>query len=365
MGANRQTFLYAFPTTAAILRSVGRWHGYNSTASIYCFAFEDGPKLCPASITDALGQVRVPHHVGDLQVFEIDGIELAHQGKSSLMVEVLALPAHLLVLPGQELHSLPASFAAFFAAGDPAVRFLQFPLGLTIVTGIVGDLALGSDEEHFQADVYASLLAGWQQWVRGHIGARETAVPPVGFLGERDRLDRAFKGAAPSEGNAPDLGQDKAPVLKCGTVATLLIGETRVAVGALEAGIPWLRSCLHTAKERLEGAIQARQYVLQDLGVDVVVLRPHGLNGGQFSALMGAGDAHPTFLPGVTAFLERSVVEFPAATQNERHRLLLLLGREEFILEGLVDSRRIHTDSLAQMFFVGKANGPVTPCFQA
>ena len=51
MGANRQTFLCAFPTTAAVLRSVGRWHGYNSTASIYCFAFEDGPELRPAGIT--------------------------------------------------------------------------------------------------------------------------------------------------------------------------------------------------------------------------------------------------------------------------------------------------------------------------
>ena len=63
-------------------------------------------------------------------------------------------------------------------------------------------------------------------------------------------------------------------------------------------------------------------------------------------------------LPGITAFLQSGVVEFPAATQHECHRLLLLLSWEEFILEGLVESRRLHTESLAQMFFVSKVKGP-------
>ncbi len=35
------------------------------------------PKLRPARVTDALGQVVVPYHVGDLQVFEIDRVVLA------------------------------------------------------------------------------------------------------------------------------------------------------------------------------------------------------------------------------------------------------------------------------------------------
>ena len=43
-----------------------------------------------------------------------------------------------------------------------------------------------------------------------------------------------------------------------------------VAVGALESGIPWLFTGLDTAKERLEGAVQARQHILQDLRMNVV-----------------------------------------------------------------------------------------------
>ena len=44
MGAPAQALGHACPTATTILAGVGRWHGYDSTASICCFAFEDGPK---------------------------------------------------------------------------------------------------------------------------------------------------------------------------------------------------------------------------------------------------------------------------------------------------------------------------------
>ena len=67
-------FSHPRPAVATVLRGIGRWHGDDSTASVCCFAFEDGAELRPAGITDALGQVGVPYHVGDLQIFEIDGV---------------------------------------------------------------------------------------------------------------------------------------------------------------------------------------------------------------------------------------------------------------------------------------------------
>ena len=77
MGTHGETLLDAFPTAAAILAGVRGRHGHHSTASVCCFAFEDGPKLRPASIRDALGQVRVLDHIADLQIFQIDDIVLA------------------------------------------------------------------------------------------------------------------------------------------------------------------------------------------------------------------------------------------------------------------------------------------------
>jgi hypothetical protein len=135
-----------------------------------------------------------------------------------------------------------------------------------------------------------------------------------------------------------------------------------IPVTSLEAGIPGLFPLLHAAKERLEGPVQPPEHILQYLGVEVVVLGPHRFDGGQLSALAGARDTHAAFLPGIPAFLQSRVVEFPTATQHERHRLLLRISRQEFVLEGLMDeSWCIHADSIAQMFGLARRMSHASP----
>jgi hypothetical protein len=101
---------------------------------------------------------------------------------------------------------------------------------------------------------------------------------------------------------------------------------------------PWLLTGLHAAKEGLEGPVQPRQDILQHLRVDVVVLRPYLLDGRQLRALVGAGDAHPAFPPGITPLLESSIVEFSAAPQDKQQLLLLFSGGQKFIFERLADT---------------------------
>ena len=358
MGPNGETLLHPFPTATAVLAGVGRWHSDDSAASVCCFAFEDGPELRPAGITDALSQVRVLDQVSHLQIFQIDHVVVPQQLQGGLMMKVSPLPLHFLVLPSEECHRFAAALTALLPARDTPLRLLEGFLRFPVVPRIFDDVALGGDKKHLQANVDARLLTGEWDELHRHIHAGETAVPAVGFFGDGDGLDCAFKRAAPSDANAPDLGEDEAPVVEHGTVAELFVGETCVAVGALEAGIAGLLTGLDAAKERLEGTVQTRQHILQDLRVDVLVLRPNVFDGGQFGTLMSAGDARVAFLPGVAAFLQRGIVEFAAATQHKRHLLLLPLSRQKFILEGLADSRRIHTDSFAQMFVASKTNGP-------
>ena len=103
MGTHGETFLHPFATAAAILAGIGRWHRDNSTPGSCCLGVEDRTELRPAGITDALGEVVVPYHSADLQSFEIDGVRLAHQEERGFMMEVAALPLHLLLLALQEL----------------------------------------------------------------------------------------------------------------------------------------------------------------------------------------------------------------------------------------------------------------------
>src|SRR5262245_48702294 len=44
-----------------------------------CLAREESTKLRPAGVRDGLGQMSVPHQVGDPQVFQIEGIVLTQQ----------------------------------------------------------------------------------------------------------------------------------------------------------------------------------------------------------------------------------------------------------------------------------------------
>ena len=101
MGPDGETLLDPLPTATAVLAGIGGRHRNHSTASICCFAFEDGPKLRPARIADAFGEVRILDQVGHPQVFQIDGVVGSHQGERRLVVKVPPLPLDLLVLLGE------------------------------------------------------------------------------------------------------------------------------------------------------------------------------------------------------------------------------------------------------------------------
>jgi hypothetical protein len=340
MGANGETLLDPCPAVTAVLAGIGGGNGNHATASVCCFAFEDGPKLCPPSIRDALSQVGVLDHVADPQIFEIDHIVLPHQQERRFVVEVGTLPTDLLVLPGEDLHGLAAAIAALHPARHPTLGLLQFPFGPAVVSGILHHVTFSRDEKHLESHIDARLLAGERQGVGGHVRAREAAIPAVSFMGDGHRLDGALKRATPPHRNAPNLGEHEAPIVKRRPVAELLVGETGVAALALETRISWLFSSLHPAKEGLECPVQPGQHILQDLGMNVLVLGSHVLDGGQFGTLVGAGDAHPALLPSVAALLESSIVEFPTAPQDECHLLLLLLSWQEFVLKGFADGCR-------------------------
>src|SRR5262249_58806338 len=102
-----------------------------------------------------------------------------------------------------------------------------------------------------------------------------------------------------------------------GSVATRLIGETSVATLALKARIPWLLTCLNTAQERLEGAVQAGEYVVHHRRVEVVILRTDFLDARQLSTLVCTGASPVMLTPRVCQASRRS---WSAALSRSRQR---------------------------------------------
>src|SRR5262249_21233031 len=151
------------------------------TPGACCLGFKDGTKCCPASITDAFGQVAVAYHVGDPQIFQINRVVGTEKYQCGLVVKVGALPADVLMLRGQQLAGLLAALAALLALGDALLSLGKLLFRLPIVAWARYQVSLRCDEEHLQPHVYARLTSRVGQRLSRHLGTREADIPAVRF----------------------------------------------------------------------------------------------------------------------------------------------------------------------------------------
>jgi hypothetical protein len=86
-------------------------------------------------------------HIGDLQRFVIDRVELAHELERCLVLEVLPLPLHLLMRSSKQLDRLPAAIAALLAPRHFALGCFEAALRLAVTPGGVNHRAIGKRGE--------------------------------------------------------------------------------------------------------------------------------------------------------------------------------------------------------------------------
>src|SRR5215467_12395153 len=204
--------LHALATPATVLGGVPWGDHFHSLAGPFCLAGEDpsegrpprvldrpvetslaaSPRVCIPAAADWFGG-GTARHVGDLQVFEIDHVIVAHQGVRRLVVTVAALPLGLLVLLGALPHHLPPSLAARLAAGHTTVCRLQRALDFSVMTGILNVMPLCCHHKHLHSYVNARLCAGEGPWCGGHRGTAEAGVPAIRLPAHRDGLGRALQ----------------------------------------------------------------------------------------------------------------------------------------------------------------------------
>src|SRR5262249_50852031 len=141
-----------------------------------CLESADGEEVAPPGVLDRLVEAGLvagsvvlvaaitirdrgtaPTQVGRLNRLDVDHVVVADQGECRLVVEVAALPAHMLMLLAAPAHRLCSSLAALLAAGDVPLGFLQHLLSLAVVAGILHDVAVRRDKKHLQPDIYGGL----------------------------------------------------------------------------------------------------------------------------------------------------------------------------------------------------------------
>ena len=141
--ADGQALLHHNAAARTRLAGVGRIDRHHSLPGACCLGSEDGEVYPPTSITDAFGEVMVLHHSGDLQVFMIDRVVPLNQLERRFMLKRGALPLHLQMCFGEQLHCLATAVTALLAARHFALCCFEATLRLALAARIVHHHAIG------------------------------------------------------------------------------------------------------------------------------------------------------------------------------------------------------------------------------
>jgi hypothetical protein len=252
----------------------------------------------------------IPEHVADLQVFMIHGVVRSHYSERRLMVKVGTLPTYLAMRFGEHFHRFTPAAASLLAARNTPLGELQFAFRLAIPARGKDARAVCKSGKRLKPQVYAGLLVGCGQQVNRRIGAGDTGVPAVDLSRDRDGLGSALKRAVQSNAYAPDLGQTEQITIQDHTAAILWVGEAVITAVSSEAWMARRFSSFHTAEESLKRLIQTAQHILQDLRIDLGILRTSGFGVWQLHRLLLVGSTLTlSALPPNLALFKGDIVE--------------------------------------------------------
>ena len=170
-------------------------------------------ELRPARIADALGEVMVPDHIGDPQIFEIDRVVLAHEIQRGLVVEVGALALQRLMRPLEVAHRFAPALAAFLAARDTLIGLGELLFTPAVVARVLDRFPV-SGERPSSPRLCRSHVRWAARVAPGQPGHRRTtmmAYQPSASWEIVTVLGVPCQRAAPTHRDAaPDLGEREA-----------------------------------------------------------------------------------------------------------------------------------------------------------
>ena len=179
-------------------------------------------------------------------------------------------------------------------------------------------------------------IAGDRERFDGHLGARDTDIPPVGLADNGDRLWRAHEWAMESDGDTPNLRDAEDLAVQRGTAvrADLRIGE-RVIAFPCPGSVGIQGSPALTRRKKAANVLSRR--CSTSCKTCALISRYSGrtsFDGGQLRRLHGEGHRHTTPLVRLFPLLEASVVEFATAPQDRLQRLFLHRRWHQLVLVG-------------------------------
>lgn len=217
------------------------------------------------------------------------------------------------VTPGQtfELCQFPLDFRQMFFA-------------LTKQPGIFDLNSVGQISEvlkpHVNPNRVTTMLYRWFNLCLN----RKTDKPVETILAKSERFNLTYNRTVQLEAESTKLGEGQAVIFD--TPTGLRESETVVTVASFEAGKTWGLPLLTPLKESLESFIQPFKYILQHLGVNCFKVRSNLLDFTQLVSLVVVVERLTTHPVSVPAFLQGSIVQFPATFKRELKSTRLRFG---------------------------------------
>ena len=261
MRPDRQTLLHNLPALVTFLTGETGVHSNDLMTSSCSPIFKDIKELTPAGVENALGQMVIFHHSGNLQVFNGKVMIAFSIRFCGLEMVISALPVDLEMRLGNVLGSLTPSVAAFLAAAHGALLPSECPLRGAIKARVLNSVPFRVGQEGLEPDIKANvrvLTCTWQMLMLWLCFADNQGIPmPIGTQHEVNRLGSALDRAMQFDlEEVPHLLRDDQVVLILVQIAILAVlpeWDGMPSVGLFEAREPNTRDViLFGDKEPLE-----------------------------------------------------------------------------------------------------------------
>lgn len=357
IGSLRQRHILPMPTSAAILRDVGRIHLDSSSASFCRFAEQLVKKSRPGRIVNTFRETVVMRHAVDMQVLNADDAKPVNNPPTLLMTEIRTLEGDTLMDTGDGFAVFALLLGAFRQFGMFSLDFGKGLLFLAKEAGIGNLFTCRERGKGLESDINAHLLVVFRQALRFAL-TREANVPfASGGPMDGTRLDLARDGAMMNHLHGANLGEAD-PIIVGDAKARLREGERVIAVAATEAGKARFLTALAASEKGFERQINANGNILQHLRMDLFKRGAFLFQQGIRTLLSIARQTDTLLLVGVFPLLKQAVVEPTAFIKCTVQLVKLFLGRIDAILKHF---QHIHSMHLSRTIVNGKGTLPQIP----
>src|SRR5579885_616795 len=189
MRANRQAFLHALATAAALLRGEASRDGYDWHIGDLPVVAHPTQEQPPTGISNTLCQMMILDQTSNVQVFKGNQVVSPDQRTRLLAGEVFTLPLHLELLFCHSFHGLLAIRAAFALFRDAPLQALQPFLSFPKIARVGNGVAVRVGIERLQANVNPYGVVGGLMLNLSVCLDRKLDIIAISPLDEPDPLD--------------------------------------------------------------------------------------------------------------------------------------------------------------------------------